>query len=81
MIQLEGVCKAYRVNDVDVRALDDVDLTIDQGEPVAIMDPLLSRASAAVNVELSLLYAHAEAFHVGSDASDRLPQARVRQQQ
>jgi len=81
MIQLEGVCKAYRVIDVDVRALDRVDLTIDQRESVAIMDPPLSRASAVVNVEPPRLYAHAEAFHVGSDASDRLPQARVRQQQ
>jgi putative ABC transport system ATP-binding protein len=39
MIELEHVTKTYRMGDVEVRALDDVSLTIANGEMVAIMGP------------------------------------------
>jgi putative ABC transport system ATP-binding protein len=50
MIQLEGICKVYRAGDVEVRALDKVDLTIGAGELVAIMGPSGSGKSTMMNI-------------------------------
>ena len=36
-IELGGVTRHYRIGDIEVRALDGVDLTIEAGEFVAIM--------------------------------------------
>jgi putative ABC transport system ATP-binding protein len=50
MIQLEDVTKAYRVGELEVRALHGVDLTIADGELVAIMGPSGSGTSTLMNI-------------------------------
>jgi putative ABC transport system ATP-binding protein len=50
MIQLEGVTKIYRMGEVELRALDNVDLTIAEGELVAIMGPSGSGKSTMMNI-------------------------------
>jgi putative ABC transport system ATP-binding protein len=50
MIQLEDVSKAYRMGKVAVPALHGIDLTIDDGEMVAIMGPSGSGKSTLMNI-------------------------------
>jgi putative ABC transport system ATP-binding protein len=50
MIQLEDVSKVYRMGKVEVRALCGVDLTIDDGELVAIMGPSGSGKTTLMNI-------------------------------
>ncbi len=50
MIQLEGVSKAYQMGKVEVPVLHGVDLTIDDGEMVAIMGPSGSGKSTMMNI-------------------------------
>jgi putative ABC transport system ATP-binding protein len=50
MIQLEGVSKVYQAGSTEVRALDSVDLTINEGELVAIMGPSGSGKSTMMNI-------------------------------
>jgi putative ABC transport system ATP-binding protein len=50
MIKLEGVVKSYSTGDAEVRALDGVDLTIDDGDFVAIMGPSGSGKSTMMNI-------------------------------
>src|SRR5918911_1785050 len=50
MIQLEDVTKVYRMGKVEVRALYGVDLTIDDGELVAIMGPSGSGKTTLMNI-------------------------------
>jgi putative ABC transport system ATP-binding protein len=50
MIQLEDVTKVYRMGKVEVRALEGVDLTIDDGEFVAIMGPSGSGKTTLMNI-------------------------------
>jgi putative ABC transport system ATP-binding protein len=50
MITLEGVVKSYRTGDAEVRALDGIDLTIDDGDFVAIMGPSGSGKSTMMNI-------------------------------
>ena len=50
MIQLEDVTKVYRMGKVEVQALHGVDLTIDDGELVAIMGPSGSGKTTLMNI-------------------------------
>ncbi|MDQ4011633.1 MAG: ABC transporter ATP-binding protein [Actinomycetota bacterium] len=50
MIQLEDVTKVYRMGSVEVRALYGVDLSIDDGDLVAIMGPSGSGKTTLMNI-------------------------------
>jgi putative ABC transport system ATP-binding protein len=50
MIQLVDVTKAYRMGKLEVLALHGIDLTIDEGEMVAIMGPSGSGKSTLMNI-------------------------------
>jgi putative ABC transport system ATP-binding protein len=50
MIQLEGVTKIYRMGKVQVPALHGIDLTIDDGELIAIMGPSGSGKTTLMNI-------------------------------
>jgi putative ABC transport system ATP-binding protein len=50
LIELRGVSRIYRMGEVELRALDGVDLEIDSGEYVAIMGPSGSGKSTLMNV-------------------------------
>jgi putative ABC transport system ATP-binding protein len=50
MINIKNMSKIYQMGDTEVRALDDVSFTIDQGEMIAIMGPSGSGKSTVMNI-------------------------------
>lgn len=50
MIRLEGISKEYFMGDVEIRALDDIHLSIQRGEFLSIMGPSGSGKSTLLNV-------------------------------
>jgi len=81
LIQVENLTKVYGMGEVAVRALDGVDLTIDEGEFVAIMGPSGSGKSTLMNI-LGCLDRPTEGRYWlgGEDVSklDKTQRARVR---
>jgi putative ABC transport system ATP-binding protein len=71
LIELTGVYKVYQMGDQEVRALDGVDLTIDEGEFVAIMGPSGSGKSTLMHI-LGCLDAPSEGSYrlMGTEISD-----------
>ena len=50
MIEIEDICKIYRMGDMEVRALNGVSLRVDEGEWVAITGPSGSGKSTMMNI-------------------------------
>ena len=50
MIRLDKVCRVFQVGDQEVRALDDVSLTIENGDYLSVMGPSGSGKSTLLNV-------------------------------
>jgi putative ABC transport system ATP-binding protein len=50
IIELRNVCKAYHKGEADIRPLDDLTLTIDQGDFVALMGPSGSGKTTLLNL-------------------------------
>ena len=49
IIEALGVTKIYRTRDVEVRALDGVDISVDKGEMVSVMGPSGSGKTTLLN--------------------------------
>ena len=50
MIRIENLCKVYSMGDIEVKALMDVNLRIDNGEFVSVMGPSGSGKSTLMNI-------------------------------
>ena len=83
MIQLDGICRTFRVGDQDVGALRDIDLHIASGEHVSIMGPSGSGKSTLLNILGVLDRPDVGTYRIdGQDvtALDDAAQARVRRE-
>jgi putative ABC transport system ATP-binding protein len=84
LISLQGIKKSFYTDEVETWALDDIHLTIDQGEYVSISGPSGCGKSTLLSV-MGLLYSHTEGkyFLNGVEVTELRPaeQARVRNQE
>ncbi len=85
LIELKDICKTYRMGEVEVRALCDVNLDIAQGELTAIMGPSGSGKSTLMNILGCLdqptrgtyTLADQEISRLGDDALARIRNQRI----
>ncbi|MDY6912373.1 MAG: ATP-binding cassette domain-containing protein, partial [Chloroflexota bacterium] len=50
MIRMEGIKKTYKIGEIEVHALQGIDMRIERGEMVAIMGPSGSGKSTLMNI-------------------------------
>jgi putative ABC transport system ATP-binding protein len=77
MIELEAVSKIYRTGPIKVRALNLVDLTIDEGDLVAIMGPSGSGKSTMMNILGCLDVPTSGSYRLGGVDVSRLRENRL----
>jgi putative ABC transport system ATP-binding protein len=77
MIELEAVSKIYRTGPIKVRALNLVDLTIDDGDLVAIMGPSGSGKSTMMNILGCLDVPTSGSYRLGGVDVSRLRENRL----
>jgi putative ABC transport system ATP-binding protein len=72
MIEVENLTKIYQIGDTEVRALDGVDLTIEEGEMVAIMGPSGSGKSTLMAILGCLDAPTSGAYRLAGEAVEKL---------
>ena len=77
VIQLEDVSKVYRLGEVEVHALREVDLTVQRGEMLAIMGTSGSGKSTLMNVLGCLDLPTSGRYHLDGQEVGRLPDGRL----
>ncbi|MGH7899055.1 MAG: ABC transporter ATP-binding protein, partial [Candidatus Binatia bacterium] len=75
MIELSRVSRVYRRDDGEVRALVDVDLTIERGEFVFVMGPSGSGKSTLLHILALLDTASSGEYRLGGEVASRLDDA------
>jgi putative ABC transport system ATP-binding protein len=75
VIELDGVSKIYRVGEETIRALNDVSLTIERGEYVALMGPSGSGKSTLMHILGCLDLPTSGRYCLEGDDVSRLPQS------
>lgn len=77
MVRVEGVVKTYRKGSTEIRPLDGVDLTVEQGEFVCLMGPSGSGKTTLLNLVAGIDRPTSGRVFVGDDEVSALSEARL----